>query len=136
MKTNLLERRQECLKLRSKGFSLAYIVKELAEKYEVTPRAIYYDWKQRKAWLQGLLEIKDPQTFFLDILATHKEIYKQAVLEQLKADNSSARIGALNLQRKLNKDLAEMLLYRDAVDRLERLEERTKLERKGEWKIL
>jgi len=99
-------------------------VNHLAEQYSVTTRAIYKDWKNRKAWLQGLLEVQDPGTFFLDILSNHREIDKLAMLEYAKADNSNARIGALNLRRKINRDFAEMMIWKELVPRLEQLEEK------------
>jgi len=119
MRTNLLERRSEMIKLRSSGLPLSTTVNDLAEKYEVTSRAVYKDWQNRKAWLKTILELKDPETFFLDLLARHEEIYKKAVFEHLKADNSNARVGALNLMRKVNKDFVEMVVLQGLAAEVE-----------------
>ena len=126
MNVNLLKRRQKMLELRGKGVSLADTVKFLAEEFEVTRRTLYYDWKNRKAWLQTFLEIGDPETFFLDLVANHREIYRLASLEYLKGDNSNAKIGALRLLRDLNKDFHEMIVTKNVIVRLENLEEKAK----------
>ncbi len=132
MRANLLERRLEMVKLRSSGFPLSYTVNNLARKYEVSTRAVYKDYQNRKTWLKGILEMKDPETFFLGLLARHEEIYKKAAFEHLKADNSSARVGALNLMRNINKDFVEMVVLqgfsKDLGEIEEKLREMGKLE--------
>ena len=103
------------VKRRAVGISLAEVVKELATEYQVSQRALYHDWMIRKKWLKILLEIGDPETFFLDLVSSHKEIYRWASLEYLKGDNSNARIGALRLLRDLNKDFHEMIVPRHII---------------------
>ncbi len=46
MNTNILEKRQELLKTRNYGVSLVNAVKDLASKYHVSERALYYDWNK------------------------------------------------------------------------------------------
>jgi hypothetical protein len=123
---NLLERRQKLLKMRSMGVSLAEAVKDLSERYDVSTRTVYYDWRNRKKWIEAVLGIEDPEAFFLDLVANHGEIYRLASLEYLKGDNSAARIGALRLLRDLNRDMGEMIITRDMFSRVERLEEAAK----------
>jgi hypothetical protein len=123
---NLLERRQKLLKMRSMGVSLAEAVKDLAERFDVSTRAVYYDWRDRKKWIEVVLGIEDPETFFLDLVANHGELYRLASLEYLKGDNSAARIGALRLLRDLNRDMRELIVTQDLLSRVERLEEAAK----------
>jgi len=124
MLENLLTRRQEMLKLKSTGMSLVTIINDLSVKYDITRRGLYLDWGNRKRWIKGILSLEDPETFFLDVLTTQKEIYKHTFLEYLKADNSNAKIGALRLLRDLNKDMYEMVCVHDLLIRVERIEEK------------
>lgn len=123
MRANLLERRLEMTKLRNSGLPLSTTVKNLATKYEVTARAIYRDWSNRKIWLKTILELKDPETVFLDLLSRHSQIYKMAVLEHLRADNSNARVGALNLMRNINKDFVDMIVLRGLSEDVETIKQ-------------
>jgi len=123
MKADLIERRQKLLSLRGMGISLADAVKELATQFSVSTRAVYLDWSNRKDWLESIIDLKDKDNFFMEILAGHKEIHKRAVAEYLHGDNSASRIGALRLMRDLNKDLFEMVIFRDLAERVEALEE-------------
>lgn len=122
MKTNLIERRQKMLKLKTAGLSLVKVVKDLSRQYDVSMRAIYLDWQNRKTWLPSLLGMRDPETFCLDLLSTHKEIHRLAMMEYFRADNSNAKIGALRLLRDLNNDFAEMIVLQDLSSRVEAVE--------------
>jgi len=124
MKEQLLLRRAEIVKLKSLGSRLHNIVKDLARKYNVSERQIYYDWRNRKKWLPTLLSIEDPHSFFLDIISKHDELRKLAVLEFLKAPpGSTARIGTLRLIRDINMDLYEIVPLREVLLKIEKLEE-------------
>jgi len=122
LRTNLYKRRSKMLKLKAMGFSLVEVVNQLTLEHDVTASALYKDWRRRKEWQEQLLDIKDPEVFFLDLVANHREIYRFAVREYLQGDNSNARIGALRLLRELNKDFMEMIVTRDVLNRLDRLE--------------
>ena len=123
MNLKLLERRRELLKTRNYGVSLADAVKDLSLKYQVSTQELYYDWQHRKNWIEEVLDIKDSRTFFLELVANHKEIYRLASLEYLKGDKSAAKIGALRLLRDLNRDFSELIVTRDLLARVERLEQ-------------
>jgi hypothetical protein len=110
------------LKLNAMGFSLVEIVNQLTLEHSVTASALYKDWRKRKDWQEELVDIKDPEAFFLDLVANHREIYRLTVREYLQGDNSNARIGALRLLRELNKDFMEMIVTRDLQSRVEQLE--------------
>lgn len=124
MLETLLERRQEMLRLKATGLSLAKIINDISVKYEITTRGLYADWSNRKRWIKAILSLEDPETFFLDVLATHKQIYNRASIEYLKADNSNAKIGALRLLRDLNRDFYEMVSIHDLIIRVDRIEEK------------
>ena len=122
MHTTLMERRRKMLQYKSEGLSLADIVKHLATEYNVSLRSLYYDWEKRKQWMATVLEISDPETFFLDLVSRHHDIYRMTILEYLRGDNSNARIGALRLLRDINNDFQEMIVTQDLHDRIRQLE--------------
>lgn len=122
MKLTLLERRRKLVKELNLGSPLSEVVTALAASYGVSKQSIYNDYRRRKTWLPLLLEIDDPQAFFYDLLAKHKELYRMSSLEFLKADNSSARVGWGRLLRDLNMDLIELVSLHDVTQRLERME--------------
>ena len=108
MRANLLERRLKMLKLNSMALPLVDVVKTLSDEYDVTKQALYHDWKKRGEWQTEIFDLDDLKQLCLDIYANHREIYRMASREYLTGDNSSARVGALNLLRKLNLDFLEM----------------------------
>jgi hypothetical protein len=112
----------DLLKNRSFGLSLAETVQILAKKYDVSEKLIYYDWRTREKWMEGLLGIKDSKAFLYNLLANHKEIYRLTLKELFVGDNSAARIGALRLLRELNKDFHEMVVTKGLYERVEKLE--------------
>jgi len=122
MSLKVVERRQKLLSLRSRGLSLPEAVKELSTQYGVTTRNIYYDWSRRKTWMEGILDLKDKDVLLLDVIANHKEIYRLASLEYLKAKSENARIGALRLLRDIDLDFAEMIISKDTRERVENIE--------------
>jgi hypothetical protein len=105
---NLLERRSKMLKLNAQAFPLSMVVNQLSAEYDVSKQAIYKDWKKRGSWQIQLLELGSLPQLCKDLYATHKEIYRMAVMEYLRGDNSAARVGALRLMRDLNLDFNEM----------------------------
>lgn len=122
MLETLLERRQEMLRMKATGLSLAKIINDLSVKYEITRRGLYADWAARARWIKALLSLKNPELFFLDCLANHKQIYNRAYMQYLKGDNSAAKIGALRLLRDLNRDMYEMVSVHDLIIRIEAVE--------------
>lgn len=123
MNSDLLKRRQKMLELHGKGLSLAETVKIVEEEFDVARRTLYHDWRNRKEWISSIVDLGDSETFFLEVVNSHREIYRMAVMEYLRCDNSSAKIGALRLLRELNLDLQEMIVTRDLQERVKRLEE-------------
>lgn len=123
MNEQLRERRRKMLRLQIKGVSLKDTVKDLAQEYAVTQRALYHDWKFRKRWLKQLLAIEDQETFFHELLASHQEVQRLAMMEYFKGDNSAARIGALRLVREVNLDFIQLVPMVQTVHKVEELEE-------------
>jgi hypothetical protein len=110
------------LKEKAHGNDLAQIVTHLAVKYDVSTRQLYRDWQHRGDWLDAIVGIGDPSVFFTELVATHLEVKRLAMKEYLTGDNSAARIGALRLIRDLTLDLDKMLVIKDLIARVERLE--------------
>jgi transposase-like protein len=85
VRTNLFKRRSKMLKLNAMGFSLAEIVNHLALEHDITANTLYKDWRRRGEWQGQLLDIKDTEVFFLDLVPSHREIYRLTVREYLRA---------------------------------------------------
>jgi hypothetical protein len=96
------------VKKRSMGLSLQQVVKELHAEFKVSRSWLYSDWRNRDRWLPIILDLKDSKRTYWDCVAFHRQIRDWAVLQYLKADNSNAAIGALNLLRGLNHDFMEL----------------------------
>jgi hypothetical protein len=122
VQAKILERRRDMVKHHNAGISLADSVQLLASKYGNTTSTLYADWSKRRQWLKVLLSIDDPETFWLDVIATHRDLQRLATLEYLKGDNSNAKIGALRLLRDVNLDMADLLENYDYERRLQALE--------------
>lgn len=122
MKELIYSRRSEMVKQRSLGHPLHQVVKDLHVKYDVSIRTLYYDWKHRAKWLPIILDLKDIKTTLLELLATHRELKRYALMEYLSGDNTSAKVGALRLIRDLNLDFNELIVTRDILLRVEKLE--------------
>ena len=80
----------------------------MAPQFNVSRQTLY----NRKEWIKAIMNIQDPQTFFMEIIAGHNEIHDRAA-EYLRGDNTAARIGALRLLRDINKDLWEMVNFHE-----------------------
>lgn len=105
---------------------LSVAVKQLAEKYHVSPRAVYGDWSRRGEWAGAFVDLRGSGTLLIDLVTRHEELYSRAFSAYAQADNSSARVGALRLLRELNLDLNDLAVSRDLLERVERLEEAAK----------
>lgn len=126
MREQLLIRRTEMLKLRGIGQRLHNLVKDLAVKYNVSERAVYYDWKNRGKWIPVLLNLEDPQAFLCEIVSKHDELRRMATLEFLKAPpGSTARCGLLRLIKDIDMDLVDIMPLRECMLKIERLEKLT-----------
>ena len=102
---NTFERRLEMLKLEGNGLEPPEIVKELSEKFGVTPRAVYKDFETRGTWQPKFQEF---QKAVAKLCNRHEQLYRKAVISYMQAETDRERIAALNLMRQINIDLAEL----------------------------
>jgi hypothetical protein len=72
-----------------------------------------------------LISFDDKELFFLDLLSIHKELVDLVRLEFLQAsNNSNLKLGCLKLMRSLNKDMIQLLVTDDIIQRLNAIEEK------------
>jgi hypothetical protein len=121
-------RRLELLKLEGLGFTQAEIVKQLSEKASCTERVIYNDFETRATWQPYLQCVTKPEDILFKINNRYEQIYRQASLRMLQANNPLVQIAALNTMLKINSMMYETLVSPDLVYRLKALE---KLAAKG-----
>jgi hypothetical protein len=108
VKGELLKRRSTMLKMTAEAYPLVDVVNQLSGEYDVSPQAIYKDWRKRGTWQTQLLDIGSLEQLCKDLYATHKEIYRMAMAAYRTATQDTAKIGALRLLRDINLDFAEM----------------------------
>ncbi len=123
MRQNILDRRRNLLNLRCNGVLLSEAVKSLSAKYGVSERQVYADWRCRSRWMSWFIDLDGGSEALRDILARHESIFSDASREYRRAQNDSARIGALRLMKDINLDVAEFLVQADLLRRVETLEE-------------
>ena len=58
MNLRILKRRAEMLDAVSTGLHPSAVVAQLAEKYDVTERALWSDWQRREKWVPVLLGLE------------------------------------------------------------------------------
>jgi len=122
----IVKRRLEMIKKRGMGLSLQAVVSDLHTEYKVSKSWLYQDYRNRQHWIPLIMDIKDANLAYWDIMASHRQIKDWATLQYLKAgDNANAAVGALRLLRDLNLDFAELFITRDVLERLDRLEVQT-----------
>jgi hypothetical protein len=78
--SEVLERRLDFLKLEALGFSLCEIVKQLSEKYQTSPRNIYYDAENRGTWQPVLTQLFDLDKARLVVTNRYEYLYRLASL--------------------------------------------------------
>lgn len=122
MNEMLYERRRKMLTLLNQGISLSQVVKTLSQEHQISPRALYYDYKKRGSWLPYFIGSENQETFLYELLVEHKRIQGLALVEYRKADNSNARIGALRLMREINKDFIELHFAPSLMKKIDLLE--------------
>ena len=88
MNLQLLKRRAEMLDAVSTGLHPSAVIGQLAEKYDVSEKALWSDWLRREKWVPFLLELEK----FSD--------FSGIVIERLNGNNSSLyTISRNNIQR-------------------------------------
>lgn len=118
---NTLARRLELLKLEGLGFSRVAIVKSLAEKMHVSTRTCWRDFACRQSW-QPLLTEMNPAELLSKTVNRAEFCYDQAACLYGKAKSDLAKLGALSLMLKANRELFELGVVPDLVARSQVLE--------------
>jgi hypothetical protein len=131
MDLRLLRRRAEMLDAVCTGLHPSAVIGQLAEKYEVTEKALWSDWLRREKWVPFLLELEKFSDFSGMVVERLNGVQKAAWSIYLKASNDSARVGALRTvleALEIHRDIVQTL---DVLDRLDRLEEVAKEQNTG-----
>ena len=118
----IAKRRSEMLKQRAMGHPLSEVVNQLHREYNVSKTWLYQEWRNRMKWIPLVLDVTDSMLTYWDLLTFHNELKDMTIRAYLKADNSNATIGALRLLRDINKDFMELIITRDVLERVDRLE--------------
>ena len=118
------KRRLELLRLEGLGFSQAEIVKQLSEKAGCAERTLYNDFETRATWQPYLQCVTRPEDVLFKITNRYEQIYRQASLRMLSANNPIVQLGALNTMLKANSMMYETLVLPEIVYRLKALEKR------------
>lgn len=84
----VLERRQEFLRLEAKGFSLCDAVKYLSEKYHTSERTIYNDAETRGSWQPVLTQMFDLDKAILMVCNRYDFLYQLASINFQTADKT------------------------------------------------
>jgi hypothetical protein len=122
----LLKRRAEMLDAVCTGLHPSAVISQLAEKYEVSEKALWSDWLRRQKWVPFLLELEKFADFSGMVVERLNGVQKAAWSIYLKASNDSARVGALRTVLEALEIYRDIVQTQDVLDRLERLEEATK----------
>ena len=122
MDLRLLKRRAEMLDAVCTGLHPSAVVGQLAEKYDVSEKALWSDWLRREKWVPFLLDLEKFGDFSGMIVERLNGVQKAAWSIYLKASNDSARVGALRTV------LEALEIHRDIVQTMNVLERLDKLE--------
>ena len=110
LKKNTEERRLDLLKHEGFGLLRSEIVKVLAQKYRVSMRTIYNDFKTRSDWQGNLVDMRN-HTFLL--LNRHEQIYRKAAYQYAIAENFREKLTALKLMVMINRDRFKLIDLKD-----------------------
>ena len=114
-------RRLELLEMEGNGFNREEIVKHLAEKHQVSPRSVYYDFQKKAVWQPVLQQIKNKQQILMKIVNRYEHIYRKAAFKYLQANNDAIAFAALKMMMEANTRLYETLLPERARKKVETL---------------
>ncbi len=135
MDLELLKRRTEMLDSVCKGFHPAQVISQMAEKYKVSQRCLWSDWERRDKWVPMLLSLEKYAEFTETAEMKLNAVQKAAWSTYTRADNDSARVGALRLILDSLEVHSNAILAKSILSRLERVEvlaEKRSLENKNQ----
>jgi hypothetical protein len=119
----LLKRRVEMLDSVNRGFHPSAVVGQLVEKYGVSERCLWSDWERREKWVPVLLGLEKFAGFAESFEEKLNAVQKAAWSIYVHADNDNARVGALKVVLDSLEVHSDIVLSRDILMRLERVEE-------------
>ena len=110
----------------STGLHPSAVITQLADKYDITERALWNDWLRRDKWISLLLNLEKYAEFTEMIEQKLNAVQKAAWSVYLKASNDNARVGALRTVLESLEIHRDLVQTQDFIDRLEKLEEKAK----------
>lgn len=122
MNLGILKRRAEMLGAVCTGLHPSAVISQLAEKYEVSEKALWSDWLRREKWVPLLLELEKFSDFSGMVVERLNGVQKAAWSIYLKARNDSARVGALRTVLEALQIHRDIVQTQDVLDRLDKLE--------------
>ncbi len=93
-----LEIKTDILKKDGEGFSKAEAVKDLSQKYNVSPRDIYHYYENMTKWLPEILGYENAKQHWLRCMARLETIYSAAGFYRFKGSSDIVKIQALKIQ--------------------------------------
>jgi hypothetical protein len=93
-----LEIKTDLLKKDGKGFSRAEVVKDLSQKYHLSPRDIYHYYENMSKWLPEILGYQNAKQHWLRCMARLETIYSAAGFYRFQGSSDIVRIQALKIQ--------------------------------------
>ena len=122
----MAERRLESLKLEGMGLSQPEIVKQISQKFQVSARSVYRDFKLRGQWQPLLLQLKDQDRVMQKVINRYEQIYERAAFKHVTSQNENVQVGALKIMLDANSKICEAVVLSDVVARLKMLEAEAK----------
>jgi hypothetical protein len=116
----------ELLKLEGLGFSQVEIVQELSQKAACSKRTIYADFEDRATWQSSLQGVTKADAILLKVVNRYEQIYRQASIRLLTAQQEVVQLGALNVMLKANSMLFESVVLPEMLGRLKELEDKAR----------
>jgi hypothetical protein len=131
MNHNLLKRRADMLDASLRGIHPAVIVDQLAQNYRISVQCLWSDWERRSDWAPVLLGMEKCAAFVQKVESKLNLVEKAAWSIYTHTDNPNAKVGALKVIIDSLKARGELVISKDFVARLERLEESVEKGKRG-----
>lgn len=119
----MVERRQELLRLEGMGITRPDITKQLSEKYQVSARAIHYDYEHRPSWQPVLVEFADSEKVLMKIINRYEQIYGKAAYGYLTSEHEQSKVGYLRVMLEATAKVGEAVVLPGIMRDIEQLKE-------------
>jgi Mor family transcriptional regulator len=103
------ERRKKMLKFHFRGIPATEWVSQLAQKYDVSERAIWEDWRRRKDWLGKVFELADMAYEINMNMAELSNVKEEAWRTYYGTENAQGKAAALKIILRAIRDKIEIL---------------------------